>query len=762
MLKTFFVLCLLCVHLFATSARPKIGLVLSGGGARGAAHLGVLKSFERHHIPIDAIVGTSMGAFIGGLYASGMPTDKIEDMLRSQPWRDIISKNYNRDEIPFRRKSLERNFPAEAKLGINEKEKLVLPQGLFKKQGLLNFLKEHTYAVRNVKNFDDLKIPFRSVASRLKDGKTFSLKEGSLAEGIYASLAIPGGFEPITIKGNLLIDGGIADNLPIDVMRKEMDVDYIVVVDISTPYDENDTFDDYLSVTGQLVNILMRNNVEKSLASMKGKKNEILLTPNLTPYTPLDIDHYAEIIDIGEKTTEAAFNSKLSFLEVKPTTYAHYVSAKNKPLAVPEATIDQIEIVNGTYLNNEKILSYLHVPLGQPLNHKKLDEDLKKLYSLMIFDDVTYKVEEKNGKHILKVYTTPNWDTKGQLRFSFGFEDNMQGHNDYFAKMEYIRFGLNDYAGEWRSNLGIGKENLISTELYQPLDAYDRFFIRPRVFYRNEKVYLAPNILGNHTIQASLDDSLNIQAKEYGGSLGLGMNISNNLRLEARGTMKRVNPELKLLTINPDNSSFVINTAEADIQNLKLGLEYDNLDDAFFPKEGSHAELWIDYTKQTNSTKANSNDLTYSQYFAQYTGAYSVDENTFIFNAKWGETFNIDGKFEDIQDFNSFFRLGGLFSLSGLPSNAVTGNNVAFTSLLYRYRLSEEDFFGRLSIPLYAGMSLEAGTTWYGDSAFSADKLLYGGSVYVAADTILGPFYLGIGTTEFDYYSIHISLGKSF
>ena len=582
---------LMVVGLLGSEVRPKVGLVLSGGGARGAAHLGVIKSFEKHHIPIDAIVGTSMGALIGGLYASGMSTQKIEKMLLSEPWREIVAKDYKREETPFRRKTLERDFPAEAKMGINSKNKLVLPPGLFKKQGMLNLLKRKTYAVRNIDDFDALKIPFRAVASRLKDGKKQSIKKGSLSEGIYASLAIPGGFEPININGNILIDGGIADNLPIDVMRKEMDVDYIVVVDISTPYDKNETFDDYLSVTGQLVNILMRNNVEQSLESMHGKKNEILLTPNLHGYTPLDIEKYIEIIAIGEKTAEGAFPEKLAFLEQKQTKtmQPHLVDVPSIDESAP--TIDRIEVINDTYLNKKKILSFLHVKLGEPLNHQQLEEDLQSLYSLMVFDDVSYKMVDENGTQILKIITTPNWDTKGQLRFSFGFEDNMKGHNDYFAKMEYIQFGLNSYAGEWRSNLGMGQENLISTEIYQPLDAYDRFFIRPKLFYRNEKVYLSPNILGNHVLQANLDDSLNLQAEEYGASLGLGMNVSNNLRLEALGTMKRVRPEVKLLTNADESLQFVTDRATADIANVKVGLEYDNLDDAFFPKKGIHAQF---------------------------------------------------------------------------------------------------------------------------------------------------------------------------
>jgi len=760
MIKLF--LLLLVVYsssLFAEEKRPTVGLVLSGGGARGAAHLGVIKAFEKHHIPIDAIVGTSMGAFVGGLYASGVSSAEIEEMLISKPWKKIIAQDYERKNIPFRRKTLERDFAADAKLGINSKNEIALAPGLFKKQGILNFLKDETYGVRSLESFDQLKIPFRSVASRLRDGACVVLSKGSLAEALYASLAIPGGFEPIEIDGEMLVDGGVANNLPIDVMREEMKVDYIVVVDITTPYDNQAEFNDYFSVTGQLINILMRKNVEQSLSSMKGRKNEILLTPNLKGYTPLDIEKYPEIIAIGQETAEEAYGTKLAALSLEPAVYvASYEQQQSKKVQTRAPVIDKIEVVNGTYLNEKKILSYLHVKEGEILDEAQLEADIVQIYSLMIFDEVSYKIDKQADKMVLKIITTPSWDVNGQFRFSFGFEDNMKGHNDYFVKFEYIKFGLNAYAGEWRSRLALGKKTLLSTEFYQPLDPYDTFYIRPSVFYKDEKVYVTPSIIGDHSIQADLDQTVPFQTKEYGGALGLGVNLSNNLRLEVSGELKEVRPSTSILIENNASRTLTDQEAKARVFKTKVGLEYDNLDDPFFPTRGAHVTAWVKKSEQTNNTK----DVDYKQYFSEVTGAMSLGKHTLIPKVQLGESFNVEGSFDDVQDFGSFFTLGGLFSLSGLPTNAVTGNNVAFASLLYRYRLSEQDFFGSLSVPLYIGMSAETGTTWYGDAAFSRDKLLYSGSVYMAADTILGPFYIGFGSTEFDYYSLYISLGKSF
>lgn len=757
-------------HLKKGHKRPRIGLVLSGGGARGGAHLGVIKAFEEHNIPIDAIVGTSMGSFIGGLYASGMSSSEIERMLTTMDWTKVITVDYDRPDIPFRRKKLQRAFPGHAKVGINDDNEVVFGTGLFKRQTMLQFLRKKTLNVSNVKSFDDLRIPFRSVASKLEDGDTVVLRDGSLAESIYASIAIPGGFDPITINGEVLVDGGVADNLPLDVMRKEMDVDYIVVVDISTPYDEHAKFDNYISVMGQLVNILMRKNVEQTIASMKGEGNETLLTPDLEGYTPLDADKYPEIIAIGYDTAQKAYNDKLSHLSLYETDYYSYLANKPKVKKYKVPIIDKIVIENPTYLNNEAILDKLHVTIGEPLDTEMIDNDIMDIYNMMIFDDVTYEVDTVDGKNVLKIITTPSWDVNGQIKFAVGFEDNFDGHSDYSVKLEYVKFGLNSYGGEWRTRVTFGQENLLLTELYQPLDATGHFYIRPAVYYRNKKVYVTPAILANHEIQSNLDETFVLQARDYGGLLGLGVNVNEDLRFEMVGDVRHVNPSTALLQKNPATGDYAYTEVKADADVYDLGgvLEYDDLDRAFFPNSGHRASLSYKYSDQYSGKKP----LTYNQLYVDFAGAYSLGKNTLEPHIKYGGTFNIDahglpGGFANSEDFNSYYTLGGLFNLSGLPSNAVTGNNMFFASLVYRYRLTDDNFFGSLGMPIYAGFSLEGGGALYGDRHMTMDDILYSESAYLGADTIIGPFYLGVGSTQDfqnkkEYYSFHLSLGQAF
>ena len=753
-------------HFKPTKKRPRIGLVLSGGGARGGAHLGIIKAFEHHHIPIDAIVGTSMGSFIGGLYASGMSSGEIERMLTTMDWNKVITVEYDRREIPYRRKWLQSAFPGNAKVGINSDKEVVFGTGLFRRQTMLQFLEKKTYGLSALGSFDELRIPFRSVASRLRDGDTVVLREGSLAKAIYASIAIPGGFDPITINGEVLVDGGVADNLPLDVMRKEMNVDYIVVVDISTPYEKDAKFDNYISVMGQLINILMRKNVEDTILTMDGKENETLLTPDLEGYTPLDADKYPEIISIGRKTAETSYQKQLSHLSLYESDYYEYLAELNKPPKLKLPIINKIELDNHTYLNDKAILAKLHVQLGEKLDLVQLDKDIASIYNLMIFDDVGYEVITEEGINTLKLTTTPSWDVNGQVKFAIGFEDNFDGHSDYFIKVEYIKFGLNSYGGEWRSRVSFGQENLLLTELYQPITYDGQFYIRPAVYYRNKKVYVTPEIL-DPTIKSRLDDTFVLQAREYGGVLGLGVNITKSLRFEVMGDVKHVNPETKILTQDANNSfGYLKLQADANIADAIGMLAYDNLDNAFFPSQGNRISLEYRYSNQFSDAKP----LSYSQYYIDYAGAFTWGRHGFLPHLKFGETLNVNDHgtgfgFQQTQDFSSFFTLGGLFNLTGLPTNAMTGNNISYLSLMYRYRLTQKDFFGTLSAPLYVGVTTESGSAWYGEDDFDADKIAQSYGAFLGADTIIGPFYIGAGRTVYrgdKYYSAYISLGKEF
>ena len=310
---------LVAIAVFANE-RPKIALVLSGGGARGGAHVGVIEVLEKNKVPIDMIVGTSMGSVVGGLYASGKSVDEIKKILTQTNWQKYITTDFNRKDIPMMKKSIEYVYNGRLGLGINANNDVVLPTGVLKREPLLLKFGEFTSDVKDIKDFDNLSIPYRAVATNIKNGNAVVLKSGSLSEAIYASSAIPGGLQPINIDGVDLVDGGVSENIPIQVAR-DMGADIIIAVDVSEGFSNKIDVNSYIVVVGQLVNILMRKNADESIKTLTNK--DILITPDLDGFSGLDADKYAEIIKRGYKTAIKS-ETRLKKLSLSDVDYKKY------------------------------------------------------------------------------------------------------------------------------------------------------------------------------------------------------------------------------------------------------------------------------------------------------------------------------------------------------------------------------------------------------------------------------------------------------
>src|SRR2546430_1358956 len=198
--------------------RPRVGLVLSGGGARGAAHIGVLKILEQMRVPIDAIAGTSMGAVVCGLYASGLSARDIEKIMTSINWQDAFRDRPPREDLTLRRKQEDESFLVKFPLGVRAGH-ILLPKGLIQGQGLTQMLRRLTLPVARLSDFDQLPTPFRAVATDLESGDAVVMGAGDLTSAMRASLSAPGVFAPVEREGRLLVDGGIPDNVPVDIAR---------------------------------------------------------------------------------------------------------------------------------------------------------------------------------------------------------------------------------------------------------------------------------------------------------------------------------------------------------------------------------------------------------------------------------------------------------------------------------------------------------------------------------------------------------------
>ena len=724
---------LLILTTLIAEERQRVALVLSGGGSRGAAHVGVLKILEKNKVPVDMIVGTSMGALVGGLYASGKTPQEIEDILGKTDWNEYIRTDFNRADIPMRKKEIEYLYQGRLGLGINKDNELVLPTGVLKRQPMLYKLLKETQHAQNIKDFDKLPIPYRAVATNIKNGDRVVLKSGILAESIYASFSIPGGFQPINIEGIDLVDGGVSENMPVSVAQ-ELDADIIIAVDVSENFDENINVDSYLVVMSQLVNILTRKNVNESIDTLTEK--DILLTPDLNGFSSLDADKYKEII---QKGVDVSINNEASLkaLSLSGDEYEKYREKHRKKVQFTPPVIDKIEIINPTYLSDDSLLNRLHVHVGEPLNEELLRADLLHIYNMMIFDSIDYELKTENGKNIVVITTAPSLDNHGEIRFAIGLEDDFDGHSSYSLKFGYTMFGLNSYGGEWKNDFEIGRRQRAYTELFQPLDSMQRYYIRPSIEYKS----ITDLVPINNYIPTEYGN-VELTTRRYGGSFALGMHVSTDYKFEFGASAYK--------------ESVVIDTYQVDdnydARPIYVSFKSDSLDNIHFPKYGFKSELtWL---KEMNSWGS---DYDYQQVYLDFEKPFTLFANNITAYFKYGITYDIP--YGGATSLAGSYTLGGLFNLSGYAPYSLNSDNMVFGALRYRYQIQGG---GLLDMPLYAGFSLETGNTWSSDVDFKSSELKRSGAVFVAADTFLGPFYLAYGYSSYGEHSGYLYLGEKF
>ena len=727
-MKLLLIFTLLTVSLFAND-RPKIALVLSGGGARGGAHVGVLKVLEENRIPVDIIVGTSMGSFVGGLYVAGKTPQEIEEMLTTTDWKKYIRTDFDRPDTPMRKKNIDYTYQGRLGIGINADNELVLPTGVFRRQPMLLKFIELTQNVQDVNDFDKLTIPYRAVATDIKNGDSVILKSGSLAKAIYASSSIPGGFQPININGIDLVDGGVSDNIPITVAR-DMGADIIIAVDVSENFDEKLDVNSYFVVMGQLVNILMRKNANESIATLTDK--DILLTPNLTGFGGLDADKYSAIIQKGVDVTKENIAS-LKHLSISEAEYAKYKEKHRKKHLHQEPIIDEIKIINPTYIADESIRKRVAQKVGSRLDETTLRENLLHLYNMMIFDSVDYDVQNIDGKNILTIITTPSWDNHGEVRFALGLEDDFAGHSAYSLKVGYTMFGLNSLGAEWKNDFEIGRYEKAYTEFYQPLDTMQRYYIRPSLRYEGVTDIFASRSAGNQEISST----------RIGGSFAFGAHVTTDYEFEVG------------ISTYKDHISIPSALVDYNYDAIPLYalVNIDNLDNVNFPTEGIKSQLR--WTKEMSELGS---DYGYEQVYFDLEVPLNFYLNNITLFVKAGSTYKND----DVQRLAGQYILGGLFNLSGYAPYSFNGDDMFLGVLKYTYELKDGGFFGTLNAPLYAGFSLESGNTWERGDDVTMQSLHNSATIYVAADTLLGPLYLAYGSAFDGEHSAYLYLGEKF
>jgi len=718
-------LCPLMV-LAAETAAPKIGLVLSGGAARGLAHVGVLKALEEQGIHIDAIAGTSMGAVIGGLYASGYKIDELEKLALGIDWQQALSDNPAREDIPFRRKQDDRDFLVKQKLSFRDDGSLGLPLGVIQGQNLSLLLESLLAHSSDIRDFDKLPIPFRAVATDIVNGEKVVFRKGHLPQVIRASMSIPAVFAPVEINGQLLVDGGMVDNIPVDVAR-EMGVDRVIVVDIGTPLRGRKELSTVFDILNQSITLMTRSNSEVQLASLR--PDDILIQPALTSFGTTDFGRSQDIITAGYRATQI-LEPRLAVLRHNDDSDVQLNTARSSDERKPVITAIRIE--NDSKIGDSVIRYYIRQPVGEPLDLARLQRDMGTLYGLDYFEQVQYRVVHKGKERTLVISARGKRSGTDYLRLGLNLSDDMRGDSAFNLGASYRVNGINTLGAEWLTRVQIGDQQELYSEFYQPLDAGSRYFVAPYINAQSQNV---ESILDN-------DPIAEYRLERYGFGLNFGRQIGNSGEIR--------------LGIGEAWGKADVRIGERDLPGISfnegfydLKYSFDSLDNVYFPHTGEDISLSVrQYEPGLGS------DERYLQWEFNLDKAMSSGPNTWILGGRYGRTHN------EAEVVTSSFLLGGARQLSGFRQDAISGQNISLMRAVYYRRLTPRSYLP-LDFPLYAGMSLERGRAWNNDNEFDSGYI-NAASIFIGFDTPLGPLNFSYGFNDDDQKAVYLNLGQTF
>ena len=718
--------------------RPRIGLVLSGGGARGLAHVGVLKMLEREHIPIDVIAGTSMGAIVGGLYASGMSAAQIETQLMMIKWDEVFANRVERPLLSQRRKEEDFQFSPVLEFGMREGE-LRAPLGALSGRGLETLLRRYTMPVRDVHDFSRLAIPFRAVATNMETGAPVILTQGDLALALRSSMSVPGVFAPTELDGLILGDGALVDNLPIDVAR-DMGADVVIAVNIGSPLAARETLASVGGLTGQMISILTEQNVQRSLALLKPV--DVLITPDLGTLAAGDFDKTRELIDRGQAGVQPQLQ-RLAALAMDASAYRQWQALHSAP-AVEDVRIGFIRFEGSKLTSPKRFADQLESAPGEVFDQLKAERDALQLAASGDYTRSDFRLlRTPEGEGLLFDLEEKPW---GPNYFRVGLDlfTDFRGDSAFNIKVIHNRRWLNSTGTEWRNFAQIGQTPRLFTELLHPLNLFkglgsDWFVAAYAEAQRRElTVYDADS--GHQRGRFTRSQG------RLGLDLGQPWGKFGELRLGLSYVAFHTRPDL--ISAEAQDS---VESVRGHETGVRLAAILDQLDYVNFPTRGYRLEATAITGKRQLSQPSHREDFTRVE--LDGTAAISFGHTTLntYFSAQ-----SAGGN--DLSKLDRYsYTLGGFHRLSGYRQDQLAGSQVLLGRLMAYHRL---DTMPLLTRGFFMGGSLEAGNAWQRERDVSLSDLRFGSSLFVGADTALGPLYLGLTYAPRGETALYLYLGR--
>ena len=694
----------------AGAQRLRICLVLSGGGARGAAEVGVLKTLERLHIPVDCIAGTSIGAAIGGLYAAGMTSDALERALNRPDVQATMADSPLRDRLTFQQKQDQFKYLLQFEIGYEDGH-FFFPQGLASGSDPGRVLNALSLALRPDQDFDRLPIPYRAVATDVETGGMVVLDHGDLAEAIRASMAVPGLYPPVPMDGHLLIDGGVARNLPIDVAHS-MGADIVIAVNIGTPLAKGDELNDLFSVSLQVLKIFGNQNVDESISRITS--HDVLLQPDMSDIGAADFSRMGDAIKLGERESYDVL-SKIPELQLSAEEYERYQQTYRRQ-PVPPLSVDFVQVAGNARVPADLIMARFGLQPGSPWDVASINESLRHVYDLGYFQRVEAKLVEQDGKTgiLLDVAEKP-WQPN-YLKLGLHIADDFEGDSIYELLGSYNRSNINGLGAEWRNEFEFGYSSFLNSELYQPLDYSGRYFVAPQAEYLDQTF----DVFANSKRVAEYSTVYPHGGLDFGTQFG---NVGEARLGYVYGHVVSA-PRIGDQTTLP--------TYRDTLGGPRLLLHLDTFDNISFPGSGYYV-----FVNGFFPRRSLGGDISYDKLDVTAGRAFSWDDDTLLTLGEVGSDLGTA-----LPAYEQF-ALGGFLSLAGRRQGELRGDNIFDAHLVYTHHAY--NLIPGLGKGLYFGAGLDTGNVWQAGQRATLGSLQYGASLFMGADTVLGPLYVGVG-----------------
>lgn len=709
----------------ASGNRPRIGLALSGGGALGLAEIGVIQWMEENHIPVDRIAGTSMGAIIGAMYATGMSPAEMKEFAEKVNWDEALAPEPPYSQLSYRRKQDRRDFLIKPPLGL--KHGLSGPNGYNPGQGVGLILDRIAFPESGISSFDDLPIPFRCVATDMQTGDGVILHEGPLAQAVRASMAIPGIFTPVEIRGRMLADGGMVQNIPVETVRS-IDADVVIAVELRLPPGDIKELNTLTGVLSRAVDVMIIQNEHRSLQHADAK-----ISIDMNGLWVNDYSRVKELIALGYKTAASQSGELQKYAIQDPAEWQRYLDERNARKHAPIKQVDAIVVTGADRDADNRIRRRLSKDLDKPLSLPGLEKQLTRIAGEGRFDHLGYEGFVQNGVPALRI-------TAHEKTYGPPFVDlavNVAGSGvagfDFSAGARVTFMDIAHRGGEWRNDLLFGSSNLAASEYYQPIGS-SHLFVAPYVFASK----FARNSFTGLTRIAIFGD------ERAGGGLDLGFE-------SGRRSEFRIGYELFEGKLAP-----LVGAAGLPIVHGSTGLfraryVWDGQDSPSVPSRGTRVVAMVSRVLQTPGV---SHPI--DQMDVQTSNFVPLGTKTSMFvNLSGGSTFRGSaGPFQ-------VFALGGPFHLGAYFPDEFLGNHYVYSSLGFRrefYRLPQ-----LAGNRVYWGGWYEAGSA-FGSAINDSGPVVIRGTfnLGIIADTVIGPITLAGSVSPTGKSRVNFSIGRLF